>query len=185
MFILCVFYFKSADFAFKYRGADKSLVRPGRKQAQKHDRDARDFNNMETRAVIRFFFFPARQGAEGNWRHSDSNKLVSFLVGLRTYQHSCTSLIGTNLSVDLRWFVVVVSVKRVTCWFWNNRSLAIVAGKIGPTKGSTCCPQSCCRLISILRTPETATGHNSSNPGYQQVIAKSELISQSAVLKRS
>jgi len=34
--------------------------------------DARDFNNMETRAVIKFFF-PARQGAEGNSRHSDRN----------------------------------------------------------------------------------------------------------------
>jgi len=27
--------------------------------------DARDFNNMETRTVIQFFF-PARQGADGN-----------------------------------------------------------------------------------------------------------------------
>ena len=33
--------------------------------------DARDFNNMETRAV-NFFFF-ARQGAEGNSRHSERN----------------------------------------------------------------------------------------------------------------
>ena len=39
-----------------YRGADKSLARPGRKQARKHVRDARDFNNIETRAVINFFF---------------------------------------------------------------------------------------------------------------------------------
>ena len=38
-----------------YRRADKSLARPGRKQARKHVRDARDFNNFETRAVIRFF----------------------------------------------------------------------------------------------------------------------------------
>jgi len=36
-----------------YRGADKSLARPGRKQARKHVRDARDFNNIETRAVIK------------------------------------------------------------------------------------------------------------------------------------
>ena len=36
-----------------YRGADKSLARPGRKQARKHVRDARDFN-IETRAVIKF-----------------------------------------------------------------------------------------------------------------------------------
>ena len=53
-------------------GADKSLARPGRKQARKHVRDARDFNNIETRAVIKFFS-PARQDAEGNSRHSDRN----------------------------------------------------------------------------------------------------------------
>jgi len=41
---------------WNYGGADKSLARPGRKQARKHVRDARDFNNIETRAV-RFFFF--------------------------------------------------------------------------------------------------------------------------------
>jgi len=40
-----------------YRGADKSLTRPGRKQARKHVRDACDINNIETRAVINFFFF--------------------------------------------------------------------------------------------------------------------------------
>jgi len=55
-----------------YRGADKSLARPGRKQARKHVRDARDFNNIETRVVTKFFP-PARQGAEGNLRHSDRN----------------------------------------------------------------------------------------------------------------
>jgi len=40
-----------------YRGADKSLTRPRRKQARKHVRDARDFNNIESRAVIRVFFW--------------------------------------------------------------------------------------------------------------------------------
>jgi len=35
-------------------------------------RDVRDFNNMEKRAVIKFIFF-ARQGAEGNSRHSERN----------------------------------------------------------------------------------------------------------------
>ena len=34
--------------------------------------DACDFNNMETRGVIEFFF-PVRQGAEGNSRHSERN----------------------------------------------------------------------------------------------------------------
>ena len=47
----------------KYRGADKFLARPGTKQPRKHIRDARDFNNIGTRAVIQVFF-PARQGAE-------------------------------------------------------------------------------------------------------------------------
>ena len=36
-----------------YRGADKSLDRPGKKQARKHVRDGRDFNNIETRAIIK------------------------------------------------------------------------------------------------------------------------------------
>jgi len=39
-----------------YRCADKSLAWPGRKEARKHVRDARDFNNIETWAVINFFF---------------------------------------------------------------------------------------------------------------------------------
>ena len=40
-----------------YRGADKFLARPGMKQARKHVRDARDFNKIETRAIIKFIFF--------------------------------------------------------------------------------------------------------------------------------
>jgi len=47
-----------------YRGADKSLARPGRKQARKHVRDARDFNNIETRAVIRFVFLQGKAPKE-------------------------------------------------------------------------------------------------------------------------
>ena len=43
-----------------YRGADKSLARPGKKQARKHVRDARDFSSIETRAVIKFFFPPCK-----------------------------------------------------------------------------------------------------------------------------
>jgi len=37
-----------------YRGADKTLARPGMKQARNHVREVRDFNNIETRAVIKF-----------------------------------------------------------------------------------------------------------------------------------
>jgi len=47
-----------------YWGADKSLVRPGRKQARKHVRDARDFNNIETRAVIKFLFLQGKAPKE-------------------------------------------------------------------------------------------------------------------------
>jgi len=46
-----------AEFLTLDRGADKSLARPGRKKALKHVKDARDFNNVETRAVVKFFFF--------------------------------------------------------------------------------------------------------------------------------
>jgi len=49
---------------WQYRGADKSLARPGRKKARKHVRDARDFNNIETRAVIKFFFLQAKAPKE-------------------------------------------------------------------------------------------------------------------------
>jgi len=43
-----------------YQGADKSLARPGREQFRKHFTDALDFNNIETRAVIKFFSCKAR-----------------------------------------------------------------------------------------------------------------------------
>ena len=33
-----------------------SLARPRRKQDRNHERDARDFNNIETRDGIKFFF---------------------------------------------------------------------------------------------------------------------------------
>ena len=46
-----------------YRGADKSLDRPGRKQARKHIRNARDFNNIETR-VVNFFFLQGKARKE-------------------------------------------------------------------------------------------------------------------------
>jgi len=47
-----------------YRGADKSLARPGRKQARKHVRDARDFNNIETRVVIKFLLLHGKAPKE-------------------------------------------------------------------------------------------------------------------------
>jgi hypothetical protein len=52
------------QFIHKYRGADKSLARPGRKQARNHVRDARDFNNIETRAVVKFVFLQGKAPKE-------------------------------------------------------------------------------------------------------------------------
>jgi len=49
--------------------------------------DARDFNNMETRAVIKFFFF--LQGAEGNSCHSGRN-----ITGTCTIVCHCQKLGG-------------------------------------------------------------------------------------------
>ena len=49
---------------YTYRGADKSLARPGRKQARKHVRDPRDFNKIETRAVIKFLFLQGKAPKE-------------------------------------------------------------------------------------------------------------------------
>ena len=48
----------------QYRGADKSLGRSGKKQSRKHVRDAREFNNIETRAVNNFFFLQGKAPKE-------------------------------------------------------------------------------------------------------------------------
>jgi len=64
----------------KYRGADKSLARPGRKKARKHVMDARDFNNIDTRAVINPP--PPLQGKAPNKIHTIlTETLASFLPG--------------------------------------------------------------------------------------------------------
>jgi len=63
-------------------GANKSLARPGRKQARKHVRDARDFNNIETRAVIKFPSPPLPQGkAPKEIRAILTETLACFLPG--------------------------------------------------------------------------------------------------------
>jgi len=47
-----------------YRCADKSLALPGTKQPRKHVRDARDFNNMETRIAIKFLYLQSKTPKE-------------------------------------------------------------------------------------------------------------------------
>ena len=46
------------------RGAGKSLAQPGKKQARKHVRNARDFNKIETRAFIKFVFLQGKAPKE-------------------------------------------------------------------------------------------------------------------------
>jgi hypothetical protein len=66
----------------KYRGADKSLARPGRKQAWKHARDARDFSNIETRAVIKVSFSFSASKAPKKIHAILTDTLACFLPGL-------------------------------------------------------------------------------------------------------
>jgi len=47
-----------------YRVADKSLTQPGRKHARKHVKNARDFNKIETRAVINVLFLQGKAPKE-------------------------------------------------------------------------------------------------------------------------
>jgi len=61
------------------RGADKSLARPGRKKAREHVKDARDFNNIETRAVIKFFFLQGKAPKEIHAILTET--LACFLLG--------------------------------------------------------------------------------------------------------
>ena len=75
--------FKILELQVQYRGADKSLARPGRKQARNHVRDARDFNNIEARAVIKFLFL---QGKSPKEIHAFSTeKLACLLPGRAKY----------------------------------------------------------------------------------------------------
>ena len=76
-------------------GTDKSLARPGRKQARKHVKDERHFNNIETRHVIKSPPLPREARRRRKFTPFGRKQyLVSFLVGLRTYQHPCTAYSG-------------------------------------------------------------------------------------------
>ena len=48
----------------QYRSADNSLPQPGRKQARKDVKDARDFNKIEKRTVIKFLILQGKAPKE-------------------------------------------------------------------------------------------------------------------------
>ena len=80
-----------------YSGADKSLAQPGRKQARKHVRHAGDFNNIETRAVIKFIFL--LQGKAPKETHTIlTETLACFLPG-RAKDLSAPIYICGNISL--------------------------------------------------------------------------------------
>ena len=83
-----------------YRGAVKSLARPGRKQAWKHVRIACDFNKNETRAVIKFLFLQGKAPKKINAILTET-LTFSFLVGLRTYQLPCI-IISQRILIVIR-----------------------------------------------------------------------------------
>jgi len=96
------------------RGAGKSLARPGMKQARKHVRDTRDFKNIETRVVMKFFFpVSRRRKFTPFW---PKHWLVSFLVGLRTYQHPCITVL-ILCSVDSVGTIRYSQLLAIIVWF--------------------------------------------------------------------
>ena len=72
-------WYKQRETECVYRGSDKSLARQGRKQPRKRVRDARDFNNIETRAVIEFLFLQGKAPKEIHAILTDT--LACFLPG--------------------------------------------------------------------------------------------------------
>jgi hypothetical protein len=71
-----------------YRRADKSLAGPGMKQARKYIRNARDFNNIETRAVIKFFF--SLQGKAPKEIHAVLTETLAYFSSGRAKDLSAT-----------------------------------------------------------------------------------------------
>ena len=90
-----------------YRGADKSLSRPGRKQARRDVRDASDFNNIETRAVIKLFFLQGKAPKEIHVILTET--LACFLPGQ-----------AKDLSVPLYVFGQQIGLKKILHRIWEQ-----------------------------------------------------------------
>ena len=104
-----------------YLGDDKSLARPGRKQDQKNVRDARDFNNIATRAVIKFPFF--LQGMAQKEIHANlTEKLACFLPG-RAKDLSAPHL---SLSLSLSLYVYTVYINLASNNWYHKGCLGIL-----------------------------------------------------------
>ena len=61
-----------------YQGADKSLARTGKKQGRQNVGDARDFNKIETRAVINSLFLQGKAPKEIHAILTETSDLYQF-----------------------------------------------------------------------------------------------------------
>ena len=95
-----------------YRGADKSLARPGRKQAQKHVRDARDFNKRETPAVIKFLFL---QGKAPQEIHAFLTETLACFIPGRAKDLSAPLYYALSSSSCRHWVIILVILHGVRC----------------------------------------------------------------------
>jgi len=71
-----------------------------------------DFNNIETRALIKFFFPPARQGAEGNSNHSDRN--IRGICAVLCHRHKLVILRRVRVTT-----FVAIRIQKCTPWFFS------------------------------------------------------------------
>ena len=123
--LLCHFQ-KLFNLFSKYRGADKSLARPGRKQARKHVRDERDFNNIETQGVIKLFFL---QGKSPKEIHPILTETVACFLPGRAKDLSASLFVWcwvTHICVNNFIFIRERKQKCYEIPWWTNTDLASV-----------------------------------------------------------
>ena len=111
-----------------YRSAGKSLARPERKQARKHVRDARDFNNIETRAVIKFFS-PLQGKAPKEIHAILTETLACFLPG-RAKNLSAPLYVQNPVDVNI---LAITSFKSNMQFFCDGRLLHVALSTV-PTQ---------------------------------------------------
>jgi len=93
------------DSRHMYRDVDKSLARPGGKQARKHVRDARDFNNIETRAVIKSPPPPTLQGKAPKEIHAILIETLACFLPSRAKDLSAPLYFGSTVTT----FITVIN----------------------------------------------------------------------------
>jgi len=128
-----------------YRGADKSLARPGRKQARKHVSDARDSNNIEKRAVIKSL--PPQDKAPKEIHTILTETLACFLPGR-----------SRDLSAPL-YIPQTIALTEVSCFnaiYSKSSFLDLTPGVVSVTRSSERCAGAVWSLTCLLVWPPLA-----------------------------